>query len=113
VRERSSAKVYLPSGKVAARYTRSGRTIDRWTRDPKLGFPKPIVIRGKRFWDEASLEQFERNCACAKVGVSEELSQPKTLGRFRSGNAQRAATCSSIQAAGRGPRAYRSGDDDA
>ena len=65
--ETSSAKVYLPSGKVAARYNRSGRTIDRWTSDPKLGFPKPIVIRGKRFWDEALLEQFERDCALAKV----------------------------------------------
>ena len=44
--EASSAKRYLPSGKVQVRYNRCGRTIDRWTRDPKLGFPKPIVIRG-------------------------------------------------------------------
>jgi len=65
--EPSAAKVYLPSGKVAARYGRCGRTIDRWTKDPKLGFPKPIVIRGKRFWKEALLEQFERDCALTKV----------------------------------------------
>ena len=65
--ETSSARVYLPSGKVATRYGRCGRTIDRWTKDPKLGFPKPIVIRGKRFWDETLLERFERECAIMKV----------------------------------------------
>jgi hypothetical protein len=69
VSKTSSAKVYLPSGKVAARYSRPGRTIDRWTRDPKLGFPKPIVIRGKRFWDEALLEQFERERCEGAGGV--------------------------------------------
>jgi hypothetical protein len=63
VTDTSANAVYAPSGTVAARYGVSIRTIDRWLKDPKLGFPLPIVIRDKRFWAIADLEQFERSRA--------------------------------------------------
>jgi predicted DNA-binding transcriptional regulator AlpA len=40
----------------------SDRTIDRWTSDPKyadLGFPQPIYIKRRRFWDEDELDDFD------------------------------------------------------
>jgi predicted DNA-binding transcriptional regulator AlpA len=41
------------------RYSSSDRTIDRWTIDPKLGFPKPIKIKRRRFWWEDELDEFD------------------------------------------------------
>ena len=35
------------------------RTIDRWTQDPKMGFPKPIYIGGTPLWDEDQLVAYE------------------------------------------------------
>lgn len=31
----------------------------RWLRDPKLNFPQPTYIRGRRFWDAAELDAFD------------------------------------------------------
>ena len=37
----------------------SDMTIWRWLRDPDLGFPKPLYIRGIRYWDEEELDAFD------------------------------------------------------
>jgi predicted DNA-binding transcriptional regulator AlpA len=34
-------------------------TIFRWLADPKLGFPQPIRINGRRYWRLADLQAFE------------------------------------------------------
>jgi hypothetical protein len=34
------------------------RTIERWRRDPDLGFPTPIVINGRNYHDAEELEAF-------------------------------------------------------
>jgi hypothetical protein len=39
--------------------SRSQRTIDRWTSDPKVSFPRPIYIRGRKFRELAAVEAFE------------------------------------------------------
>jgi hypothetical protein len=44
---------------LCARYRVSDRTIDRWVRDPRLNFPKPLVINGRRFFDEAEIAAFD------------------------------------------------------
>jgi len=44
---------------LCARYRVSDRTIDRWMRDPRLGFPQPIVINRRRFWNEVDIDQFD------------------------------------------------------
>jgi hypothetical protein len=41
---------------VCARYDNvSSRTIDRWTEAQEL--PKPIYIRGRRYWEETALNE--------------------------------------------------------
>lgn len=35
-------------------------TLYRWTRDPALGFPQPIKIRGRIFRSRRQLEAFKR-----------------------------------------------------
>jgi predicted DNA-binding transcriptional regulator AlpA len=39
------------------------RTIDRWMKDEKLGFPQPMYIGRRPLWDETQLESFERDRA--------------------------------------------------
>jgi hypothetical protein len=40
-----------------------GRTLSRWELDEKLGFPKPTVIRKRRYWREDELIAWERSQA--------------------------------------------------
>lgn len=37
----------------------SDMTLWRWLRDPGLGFPQPIYINGRRFFDEAAQDDFD------------------------------------------------------
>jgi hypothetical protein len=54
----------LRRGQVAARYGDvNPRTIDRWTEDPKLGFPQPMYVGSTPLWDEAELERWEQERA--------------------------------------------------
>jgi predicted DNA-binding transcriptional regulator AlpA len=57
----------LPTRLVAARYSVSDKTIDRWAADAKLGFPPPRWINGRRYWDEAELDAFDRRAARTKI----------------------------------------------
>lgn len=50
----------LPDPLVAKRYKVTSRTISRWDTDPKLGFPKPIEINGRKYRRKTELEEFER-----------------------------------------------------
>ena len=59
----SSAR--LPTGDVAARYGVTTRSVDRWWKDPKLGFPQPIYINDRKYWAIADLEQWERKLSAA------------------------------------------------
>jgi hypothetical protein len=54
----SSAR--LPTGDVAARYSVTTRSIDRWWKDPELAFPQPIYINDRKYWSLADLEKWER-----------------------------------------------------
>jgi predicted DNA-binding transcriptional regulator AlpA len=40
---------------VCARYGIAERTTDRWVETGEL--PKPVYIRGRRYWDEQELDQ--------------------------------------------------------
>ena len=53
----------LPARWVRERYRISGRTLSRWLRAPALSFPTPLVINGRRYFDEASLIEWERTRA--------------------------------------------------
>ena len=54
------ARRFLRGPEVDARYGISPMTRWRWQRNPKLNFPKPIVINGRKYWRELALEEFER-----------------------------------------------------
>ena len=46
----------LPDTLVRQRYHRSAMTLKRWDQNPALKFPKPIVINGRKYRDEAELD---------------------------------------------------------
>lgn len=54
-----SGEDLLPATPVRARYGVSDMTIFRWLADPKLGFPQPIRINGRRYWRLSDLQAFE------------------------------------------------------
>ena len=59
-----TGKHYVGTRQVRARYgDKSERTIDRWINNQELGFPKPTMINGRRFWDEDALVSWERERA--------------------------------------------------
>ena len=50
----------LPDPQVAQRYNVSPRTLYRWDERPGLGFPKAIVINGRKYRRVEQLENWER-----------------------------------------------------
>jgi hypothetical protein len=54
---------YLSKPKVAERFDTTSRTIDRWSEDPELGFPKPLFIRGYQYFSLPDLISWERSRA--------------------------------------------------
>ena len=59
----------IPAPAVWRRYGKTDRTLDRWLQDPRLNFPRPTVIRGRRYFREAELVAWERAQA-AKGGAA-------------------------------------------
>ena len=53
----------LPAPAVWRRYGKTDRTLDRWLQDKALGFPRPTVIRGRRYFRETELVEWEREQA--------------------------------------------------
>jgi hypothetical protein len=50
----------LPTRLLCERFNVCDRTIARWQLDPKLGFPSPILINGRKYFDENKVAQWER-----------------------------------------------------
>jgi predicted DNA-binding transcriptional regulator AlpA len=60
----SDDEAMIGSKKVNDRYGNKARlTLYRWMKDPDLGFPKPVKIRGRHFWKLGQLRQWERQRA--------------------------------------------------
>lgn len=53
------SKTWLPAKRVRARYGVSDMTLWRWLTSRGLGFPSPIRINGRRFWDQEELDRFD------------------------------------------------------
>jgi predicted DNA-binding transcriptional regulator AlpA len=53
----------LPSRVVCGRFGRTSKTLDRWIKDDRLGFPRPMYIRNRRYFREAELIEWERTQA--------------------------------------------------
>ena len=50
---------FLPTTETAQRYATTTRSIDRWAADPKLNFPKPTYINGRKFWSLRALRRWD------------------------------------------------------
>jgi hypothetical protein len=58
----------LTTGKVAARYDRHIRSIDRWLDNPAVGFPQPdLCVNSRRFWRVSTLRRWEISQATSKA----------------------------------------------
>jgi hypothetical protein len=53
----------LPTRLLCERFNVCDRTIARWQLDPKLRFPSPTLINGRKYFDENKLVQWERDQA--------------------------------------------------
>ncbi len=55
-----NARIKLrPKPEVASDFKTTTRTIDRWSRDPKMGFPPPIHINTRVYFDDEALEAWK------------------------------------------------------
>jgi predicted DNA-binding transcriptional regulator AlpA len=52
-------KKLIPDPQVIERYSISSMTLWRWDHDFDLKFPKPIIIRGRKYRDQAELDAFD------------------------------------------------------
>jgi predicted DNA-binding transcriptional regulator AlpA len=52
---------YLTGPQVLARYQISEMTLHRWQNDERLMFPKPMVVRRRKFYKHAELIEWERS----------------------------------------------------
>jgi hypothetical protein len=59
-RQEDGSTALLPARRVMDRYGICARTLDRWVKDESIGFPKPIVVRRRRYWRVGELAAFER-----------------------------------------------------
>jgi predicted DNA-binding transcriptional regulator AlpA len=69
----SKIERYLSRRGVRQRYGISNMTLWRWEHDPRLNFPKPIEINGRKYFAEALIEVWERDRAIP--GSSRELAR--------------------------------------
>ena len=56
----STPESYVPAAQVCRRYGKTDRTLDRWLKDENLGFPRPMIVRSRRYFKEAELLEWER-----------------------------------------------------
>ena len=56
---------YLAAKRVQERYDITDRTLDRWLNNPEMGFPRPMVVNGRRYFRETELVAWERKRATA------------------------------------------------
>jgi predicted DNA-binding transcriptional regulator AlpA len=48
---------------LMTRWDVSDRTVDRWLANPKLNFPLPMRVNGRRFWLLSEILEWERQRA--------------------------------------------------
>ena len=60
MRTETTSDKKLPARVVWSRFGKTSKTLDRWIKDDRLGFPRPMYIRNRRYFDEAELLEWER-----------------------------------------------------
>ena len=54
---------------VGEYFCRGTRTIERWQRDPEMNFPKPMVIRKRKFWRRDEIRDWELRQLARRVSA--------------------------------------------
>jgi predicted DNA-binding transcriptional regulator AlpA len=73
----TNPKLYLTAKKLQERYACSPATIYRWTKDPKLSFPKPLVVHGRKYFDAEAIDAWERSHALTTALGKTESDHPE------------------------------------
>ncbi len=60
-------RLLVPGTRVEERFARSGKTLTRWVRDTSMGFPRPIIIRGRRYFYEDEIDKWEATQASGEA----------------------------------------------
>lgn len=50
---------FVPESRVREEFDVTAMTLHRWDRDPELGFPPPITIRGRKYRSRKQLQAFK------------------------------------------------------
>jgi DNA-binding transcriptional MerR regulator len=61
-----SLRKFIAKREVAERYGVTTRTVDRWVKDEILP-PSGRQVNGRHYWDQAVLEQHDRNSTASKT----------------------------------------------
>jgi len=55
----SDARALVPKTNLAIELGVSSRTLSRWQADIQVDFPRPVVIRGRNYFDRVSIETWK------------------------------------------------------
>ncbi len=58
---------WLSTPALAAHYNVTTRTIERWRRDPRMGFPQAATINGRNYTSLKAVRRYDRKRAATKV----------------------------------------------
>jgi len=50
----------VPARQICLHYTICSRTLSRWLAQDDLGFPRPMVVNGRRYWSLTEIEAWDR-----------------------------------------------------
>jgi predicted DNA-binding transcriptional regulator AlpA len=64
---------WLPGAKLADFLSVSAMAIWRWERDEKLGFPRPTIIHGRKYWNRNEINEWMRAQATGKARQAERV----------------------------------------
>lgn len=54
-------KTYLSGPQVQERYGVTKMTLWRWCENPSMGFPQPLRINGRKYFDVTELDAWDRS----------------------------------------------------
>lgn len=64
---------WIGGAQLAAMLGITTMTLWRWERDAKLGFPRPTVIRDRKYWSRADINEWMRAQAVGKASRAERV----------------------------------------
>ena len=65
----------IPKPNLARELGVSSRTLTRWLADIEIDFPKPVVIRGRNYFERASIDAWKT--ARIRASVTTRLASPR------------------------------------